>query len=536
MAKKNLLTHGKKAKAERWALANRLEEAEPLYASVCKSDPMDIESWVKLAVIQSRLGRFNEAESSVRRALRLAPSLSFARHTLATILQRQGKADEASTLLEEALALHPDSAEDLINLARLREKQGRGKDAFALYHRALALLPESPYLLAKAGELLEREGRLMEANAAIARGLRTNPDQPELNLVAARLERHAGRHAEAAKRLEAMLGYPLSTDTGTKLHILLGQLHDQLGNTGQALSHLLTGKRRSALANDPDGQGRSRFLAWVDQAHDGANADLTAFFQADPIQPAESPIFLIGFPRSGTTLIERVLDSHPALQAMEEKPAAAIMEQAFLRMSSGVLANLTQAQIGELRQVYLDSVANHLERRTGCQLVDKHPLHTIRVPLLLRVFPQAKFILAIRHPCDVILSVMMQNIGANQALPEIASLQDAAEIYARFMGAWREYAERLPLRWQRIRYEDLITNFEPEVRTLLDFLEVGWDASVLDHTRHAENHALTGTPNYPQVTQPIYQHARYRWMRYAKEFEPVMETLRPFIEYFGYSE
>ncbi len=104
------------------------------------------------------------------------------------------------------------------------------------------------------------------------------------------------------------------------------------------------------------------------------------------------------------------------------------------------------------------------------------------------------------------------------------------------MGAWHEYAERLPLHWQRIRYEDLITDFESEIRTLLEFLGVGWSDTVLEHTRHAQQRGIINTPSYHQITQPIYQHAKYRWERYEKEFAPVIEVLQPFIEQFGYEE
>lgn len=537
--KKNILTKGKKAKAERLALGNRMAEAQVLFASVCKTDPLDVEAWVKLAVIQCRLGQYVEAESFARRALLLAPNLAFAQQTLATVLKYQGKADEASSVLESAITQRPNSSEHLINLATMREKQGRVEEAFKLYHHALDLQPDTSYVLAKQGDLLEKEGRLAEAEEIIARGLAREPGHPDLNLVAARLDRRTGRHVEAAARLEAVLDHPMPPDTGAEIHILLGQLHDLLGNTSKVLPHLLEGKRRLALDIDPDGRVRARFLAWVDTNRACLSEHLVAAPQSALASPEETPIFLIGFLRSGTTLLEQVLDSHPRLQALNEKPMAEVMEDAFCVMTRGkpdALAELSEEQIAGLRQVYWREATRHGDRQANTLLVDKQPFNIIRVPLLWRVFPRARFILTIRHPCDVVLGCLMQKFGHNNLMSAFANLESIAELYSRVMNAWLEYAQRLPLCWQRIRYEDLITNFEPETRTLLEFLGVGWSDTVLEHTHHAQQRGIINTPSYHQVIQPIYQHAKYRWKRYEKEFAPVMKVLQPFIEQFGYSE
>lgn len=539
MTKKNILTQGKKAKAERLALSNQLAEAQVLYASVCKIDPTDVEAWVKLGVLQCRQGQYVEAESCVRQALLLAPNLAFAQQTLATVLQYQGKADEASALLEIALAQQPNSAESLVNLANLREKQGRVQEAFNFYHQALDLQPDTPYVLAKRGELLEKEGRLAEAEEIIALGLVREPGHPDLNLIAARLDRRADRHAEAAARLEAVLHHPMSPDTGTEIHILLGQLHDLLRNTSKVMPHLLEGKRRVALAADPDGSSRARFLARVDTTRAWLSGHLVVAPQSALASPEETPIFLIGFLRSGTTLLEQILDSHPRLQALNEKPMAEVVEHAFIAMTGGepnALAELSDEQIAGLRQVYWRETARHCDRQADTLLVDKQPFNIIRVPLLWRIFPHARFVLTIRHPCDVVLGCLMQKFGDNNVMSGFANLESIAELYSQVMNAWLEYAQRLPLCWQRIRYEDLVTNFEPETRSLLEFLGAGWSDTVLEHTQHAQQRGIINTPSYHQVTQPIYQHAKYRWKRYEKEFAPVIEVLQPFIEQFGYSE
>ena len=607
MAKKNILTQGKKVRADSLALANQLEDALALYASVCKTDPMDVEAWIKLGETQRRLSRYIEAETSARRALLLAPRLAIAQHTLGAALQCQGKLEaamasyrqaillkpdyadphyllgnvlmelgqmqpaeaslrralelrpnffealsdlgavllmvgrspEASAYLEHALGLRPNSPEVLANMANLLERDERVEDALRLYRQALLSRPDSLEVLAKQAELLEKSGRLDEARTSLAQGLGQNPEHPVLNLVAARLDRRDGQHAEAAARLEAMLALPMPLRTCGDIHLLLGQLNDRIGKTDQVLAHLVEGKRLTAAAASPDGAGQRRFMARIETSRTWVNERLVASAPAHPAPALDTPIFLIGFPRSGTTLLEQILDGHPALQTLEEKPTVAAMEQAFLDMANGessALADLSDEQIMALRRAYWEEVEQQVIRRPGALLVDKLPLNTVRVPLLWRVFPEAHFILAIRHPCDVTLSCLMQNFGANDAMAGFISLEGVADIYAQVMSAWREFAQHLPLHWHQIRYEDLVADLEPEARKLLDFLGVGWNDAVLNHTQRAQQRSVINTPSYHQVTQPIYQHAKYRWKRYEKDFEPIMATLRPVIDQFGYGE
>jgi len=487
VAKKNILTQSKKAKADGLALANRLEEALTLYAGVCKTDPTDVEAWVKLGATQRRLGRYAEAEASGRRAVLLAPNQTFAHHTLGVALQCQGKLedamscyrqairlkpdypdlhyllgnallqsgqlhdaesslrqalalrptqfealsdlgallltlnriDEAAHFLQLALGQRPDSIEVLANLGSLKEKTGDMDGALECYRQALSRRPDSPDVLAKQGELLERLGNLDEAEAAVTRGLASAPDHPLLNLVAARLDRRNDRLAEGVARLERILDHPMPLETRCEVHLLLGQLHDRMGNTEQVMPHLSAGKRGVDQATDPDGSSRARFLARIDQARTWLGSEASGLDQRDPPPSEDTPIFLIGFPRSGTTLLEQVLDSHPALQALEEKPMVAVMEQAFLALTgggSGALQALSEAHILELRRLYFQEAERHLVRRSGSRLVDKLPLNIVSVPLIWRVFPEARFILALRHPCDVALSCMMQSFAHNDAM------------------------------------------------------------------------------------------------------------------------
>ena len=174
--------------------------------------------------------------------------------------------------------------------------------------------------------------------------------------------------------------------------------------------------------------------------------------------------------------------------------------------------------------------------RPGHLLIDRNPMSTGEIGLLLRIFPQARFIVAIRHPCDVCLSCFMQNFDLNNATSCFYSLHDAAVLYDKIMRLRQQFIRVLPHPYHVIRYEDLVEDPRGETGRLLEFLGLEWDDAVLQHTRNARQRKLINTRSYDQVTEPIYKQAVYRWHRYAEQLAPVMDLLKPHIEYFGYPE
>jgi len=517
----------------------RLAEAVASYRQAVELRPDYPDAHYLTGSALMQLGRLHEAEAALRRALELKPQFFEALSDLGAILLLTGQVAQAAPVLQHALALRPNSPEVLANLANLLEMDERVDEALSFYERALDACPDSLDVLAKKAELLEKAGRLDEATAVVSRGLARGREHPLLNLVAARLERRDDRHAEAAARLEPLLSRPMAETTRGEMHLLLGQLYDRLGKNDDVLTHLAEGKRLTAAAADPTGSGRKRFLAKLEHYRALVRGPVPRV-KTNPLGDFNpSPIFLIGFPRSGTTLLEQILASHPNLCTLEEKPTAAALEQAYLDMTDGrheAWSALGDDQIGTLRKAYWNEVSRHTALTEATQIIDKLPLNTVRVPLLWRIFPDARFMIAIRHPCDVTLSCLMQNFGANDAMAGFTTLEGVAEIYAQVMGAWLEFAACLPLCWHSIRYEDLVASPESESRLLLDFIGVEWNSALLDHTRRAQSRAVINTPSYHQVSRPIYQHAKYRWKRYERDFAPIMGVLQPFIDAFGYAE
>ena len=248
----------------------------------------------------------------------------------------------------------------------------------------------------------------------------------------------------------------------------------------------------------------------------------------------ELPVFLVGFPRSGTTLLTQVLDNHPRLQALEEKPAVDALVGAAARLADIASALESEDTLERLRSVYFAVVERSVKRAPGTWLVDKYPLNILRLPLIHRVFPDAKVLLALRHPCDVCLSCYMQSFKLNSAMASFLSLEQTARLYALAMRRWQWCAANLAMDVHVVRYESLVNDFEDQVQAMLGFLGLPWDDKVLEHVEGAKRRGRINTPSYHQVAQPIYRHAVYRWRHYAGHLQSILPTLRPFIQDFGY--
>jgi hypothetical protein len=250
-----------------------------------------------------------------------------------------------------------------------------------------------------------------------------------------------------------------------------------------------------------------------------------------------SPIFIVAFPRSGTTLLELTLDAHPALVSMDEQP---FLQNALDDLlACGVrypaqLANVTDEQLDTVRANYWKRAAGKVEMRSGQRLIDKNPLNMLRLPLIKRLFPHSPIILAVRHPCDVILSCYMQHFRAPDFVLLCRDLPTLAASYRKAFDFWYQQHEILQPQSLELRYEEFVEDFEGQARRIFSFLNAPWDAAVLDPGRRALEKRFVSTPSYAQVVQPVNKKAVGRWHKYRRHFEECLPTLKPYLDKWGY--
>ena len=331
------------------------------------------------------------------------------------------------------------------------------------------------------------------------------------------------------------------------IHFEFGKTYDQMHESDNAFKHFVQGNRHLSLINNTQGTNKENYLSMLDDLHDQFSSDWAARWRTCPIESSDQePIFLVGFPRSGTTLLDQILDSHAKIHVIEEQPMVEVLRAQISELPDGYPQSLwifDRSDIQQLRLAYY-SLLNKFNASKkdpigpDKQIVDKNPLNLIHIGLIKKIFPRAQFILAVRHPCDVVLSCFMQSFSSNDAMANYHCLADGAHLYDRVMSLWIKYTKLLALEchadYHIVKYEQLVDNFEPEIRRLFAFLRVDWDDNVLDYSGHARQRKRINTPSYNQVTRPIYQDAKYRWLRYAKYLRPVLQNLEPYINHFEY--
>jgi hypothetical protein len=258
--------------------------------------------------------------------------------------------------------------------------------------------------------------------------------------------------------------------------------------------------------------------------------------------PAKNVAVLSSFPRSGTTLLEQVLDTHSGLVSSDEREAfardifpAMWLTPATPAPSAEVFDRIPAERLSALRDRYLAYMEAALDEPIGDRIhLDKNPTLTLVLPGFLRLFPEARLLIALRDPRDTVISCFMLYLPLNPNSVCFLTPERTAERYAVDMGVWRKLREIIASPWLEVRYEDTVANLEKETRRALDFLGLPWEGEVLNYRERLATKAV-GSPTYEAVSQPLYTRAIGRWRNYQKLLEPCLPTLEPFVEAFGYS-
>ena len=537
----------------------RWDEARSLLQQAHAINPDHPDILNSLGALLHRAGDVRGAEQLLLRSLKINPSLSAAHTNLGHLLRDTARAPAAEKAYRHALTLDPDDAAAMFGLAEIcfAGKQVHG-EAIGLMERCVALDPGNVEAWIQLSNMLESLSRLDEAVSRIEEAKRRFPPSPALLMTEARLLRRTGKIEEGIALLERHeKGLDADTPKLWRYYFELGQLHDRAGNADGAFrsfakANALQAQGPKARAVDKTAAGR-----FLRRMRDHFTPELIARFHPPPPLDRKPPVFLIGFPRSGTTLLEQILSSHPGVIAANEVSAVSRMVVETIRRfdrdtpAGGLrppadqvlnqpcfpdcLAALQDQDVAAMRRIYFGAHGMEGEAPSDKVFVDKNPMNLQHAGVIKRIFPDAKFIFALRHPCDAVLSFFMQEFAPNLYMARSMDLEDAARLYDEAMGLWQHYCDVLDLNVHTIRYEDVVADFRPAIAGLLGFLGLEWDDAVLEHDKTAKSKGRIGTPSYHQVTQKIYTRASGRWLRYRQHLEPVLPILAPHALKYGYA-
>ena len=494
-----------------------LETAKNLFARVVGLDPSGAEDWYELALAAWKTDDTDVAQKALKRAVSLQPKNAQWLFMYANLIGSLGNHAQAIASLRRSITLGlADPAAAWVEIAKLHERMRRIPLARKAIDEALKARPGYGSAYEVLGKLAESEGDLEEALRCYGMAVTGMSNV---------LEKAAVAHAIGAVREKQ------------KAWDEAFAAHDQ-ANRFKAASPLARSLGRHSLQEYQKSFGA-----------EGAEEYYQGWKSRPPLEDGlPDPIFLVGFPRSGTTMTEQILASLPNIRTTDEHPFMSPVNQRALAMigqlsdpPEGHLARLdllTPGQISELRTLYWNGVWRFVApevREKGLRVVDKHPLRILDLGMANLLFPRSRAITLIRDPRDCCLSCFFQELGLTPVSVRFLRLETLGEIYATIMGMWLGMRDRLTIETLQIRYEDLVTDFEPNARKLVAFVGEEWTDDVLEFHKKAARRTIN-TPSYQAVTQKVNTRAVGKWANYEKHLGPLLAQVRPFLEAFGYEE
>lgn len=480
-------------------------------------------------------------------------------------VQQQPKDAQALACLGQALCWHQQSRQGLVHLrkagamlAKLSRKSGDTQQLLLLaeqlqfwhdYPGSLELIKQAVQIHkdVRGFQLLAHTYSRLNNNAlalaASQQALSKLPDHPLLNLQHAMLEARAKQYQTAISRLLSVLQMAAGEELYFRAHKELARIYDKLGQYTSVFTHLHLAAQHAGQLPEVQKQDADYVPDLLASYTAGFDAELLGrWAAADWLNRQRPPVFLVGFFRSGTTLTQEILDTHPEVFVADETDLLVAMKEELNRISTrrdNPVEQLRAADASIIQQLR-DFYWRLAEQKHGQQVrqglfIDKTTMNTFDLGLINVVFPDAKLLFMLRDPRDVCLSCFMQVMTPTAATVHLFDWQKTAQLYAQTMQWWLHIQPLLTLPVMTLRYEDGVNDFAGTFREVFEFLGLSWRDQARDFHKQA-GQKFIASPSFEQVAQPLYATSIGRWRQYAAEFTAINDQLAPYIQAFGYRE
>jgi tetratricopeptide (TPR) repeat protein len=497
---------------------NRLDVAERLLKPHLREDPFDAAAIRMLAELAARIGRWRDAENLLRRAVELAPGWVPAKANLALVLGRLGRPAEALELLDDVFAAEPEELGHWNLKAATLGRLGDFDEGIKLYEGVLQRAPDQPRVWLSYGHMLKTVGRQAEGVAAYRKAIALKPELGEAWWSLANLKTVRFEESDIDAMKTALRAAGLSDEDRFHLDFALGKAMHDAGRADEAFEHY---SRANALRLKSQPYRAEEVTRTVDRCIEKFTAEAFAARQGGCEAP--DPIFIIGMPRAGSTLIEQILSSHSLVEGTSELPDIPVLARKAGPYPKGIL----EASADERRALgeeYLKRA--RVQRRTAKPFfIDKLPNNWLFVPFIQLVLPNAKIIDARRHPLGCCFSNFRQHFARGQAFTY--SLQDVGRYYGDYVRLMAHVDAVLPGRVHRVIYERMVEDTGAEVRALLEYCGLEFEPACLEFYK---TERAVRTASSEQVRQPIYRDATDEWRAYEAHLGPLKDALGPALE------
>ncbi len=469
--------------------------------------------------------QLNAAVAQMERAIELDPEYALAHISLATLqfqLNGPDQRHEIGAHLLKGFSLDASQLQQCLALCSDFETSEHVDIAEAFYRGALHINQDAE-LYSRLINLLESQNRLTEAVQLVDAAVKIAPDDPKILMCEAVLAARLGRLQECLGHIGSLSrNGQLPAHLVMRKEYLLGEVLDKLTCYDDAFDAFTRANEAYRALYENIHYAPGRFLARLRVLRDtfaSTNIGRDVLDGSKTDSACLPPIaFIVGFPRSGTTLLEIILRGNEGIHVLDEKPFIGKFVESLggtVEESLEALKTISGAALAAAREQYLSHIPK--ENRSNL-IVDKLPLNVVEVPFILRLFPQAKFLFALRHPCDSILSCFMQNFYPNDAMANMTSIDEAVQLYDEVMQLWTVYQQQLSPAVKIVKYEALVTSLAETVRETCQFLGTEFAPGMLDFCVSARRQSRISTPSYKQVVLPLYTHSIARWEAYRRHF------------------
>ena len=523
-----------------------LEQGEPAgaissYKKAISIDSNFAEANYNMGFALSSINKPEEAIVAYNNAISIKPNYSEAYCNLGNAYKEIGKLNEAIDFYRNAISINPKYAQVYNNLGKVFQEQDKLELAMEAYKKATSLKLEYSEAWTNGAEALEKWNKLDELDDWLKQAHKNFKIVPsDISYFQSKFLWRIKKRKEALKLISTINFKTVSENRKQGFLNLKAKCFESSQNFSKAYDCFLEMNLLAKKSNTYLNSNSDKFFANTKNQLEQLKLKLTSrATDSEDNGETISPIFLVGFPRSGTTLMDTILRSHSKIEVLEEKPTVVAAKAAIRKNGYNEIHNKVFSIdiISEARSSYIKEFRKHIKSSdTNSVYIDKLPLNLIEVPLINQLFPSAKFILALRHPFDTILSCWMQDFEINAAMANMVDLDRIVDLYCIAMETFKICRSEYNLNVHTIRYEDLLEDLKGESSALLTFLDLTWETKMEDYRATALKRGRINTPSYSQVSQPIYKEAKYRWVNYKEYLDKYSDQIEPWIQEFGYVE
>ncbi len=466
------------------------------------------------------------------------PEHLHAAYYLGRSLRAAGRLEEALAPLQAALGEDEFAVQARYELATCLARLRRRPEAIDHYQAILTLQPGNAQVAANLASLLERENRLDEAESWTGKALLMSPDNETAQMTRATLDRRSGKYPQATQGLRALIPGISNPINRSIAWNQLGQCLEGQGDWDEAFnafseSNRILKKHHTGSHPDPRGPHGLQTLARI---QDWLKENPMAGWNEPATHDTGGIAFLVGFPRSGTTLLDRMLWAHPDIEVLEEKSLFSFLHQDWSEPGTlEALADVNEAQITDARKIYRREMSRHQRQPQRSLVIDKLPLNLAYLFLIHRLFPEAPVIFLQRHPMDVCISCYFQAFELEASMAYFLDIEQTAQYYNAVMQVAALSMDQVGSPLHQLRYEDIVAEPKDQLTALLNFLALERHDSMLEH-RQQGGSETSNTPSYQQVSQPLHTRSIGRWQHYSRQLESSLSVLQPWVKRFGYQE